>query len=93
MHLPSLRIHQNLTYEPQAEQELCVCQDTLVPPGVTSAIAHISYGHTCTRVLTSHPSALSHMHLSIQLPVSIHERTFMLHNHEYVTKLRIYIYK
>ena len=61
MHLPSLRIHQNLTYGPQAvhqnltygpqaEQELCVCQDTLVLPGVTSVIAHISYGHTCTRV-------------------------------------------
>ena len=60
-----LRIHQNLTYGPQAEQELCVCQDTLVPPGITSAISHISYGHTCTRVLTSHPSTLSHMYLSI----------------------------
>ena len=29
-HLPSLHIHQNLTYEPQAEQELCVYQDTVI---------------------------------------------------------------
>ena len=40
VHLPSLRIHQNLTYEPQAEQELCVYQDTLVHPGITFAIVH-----------------------------------------------------
>ena len=32
--------HQNLTYEPQAEQELCVYQDTLVHPGITFAIVH-----------------------------------------------------
>ena len=48
MHLPSLHIHQNLTYEPQAEQELCVYQDTHVPPGITFAIVHISHGHSCT---------------------------------------------
>ena len=40
MHLPSLRIHQNLTYAPQAKQELYAYQDTLVPPGITFAIVH-----------------------------------------------------
>merc|ERR1712023_155367 len=57
VHLPSLRVHQNLTYEPQAEQELCVYQDTLVSPGITFTIVHHftrSSMHSSTHFIPKH---------------------------------------
>ena len=86
----SLRVHQNLTYDydPQAEQELCVYQDTLVPPGITFTIVHHftrSSMYSSTHFIPKHIITYVLIHINTRC-----ERTFMLHNHEYVTKLRIH---
>ena len=62
--------HLTYTYVPQAKQELCVYQDTLVPPGITFTILHHftrSSMYSSTHFIPKHIITYVLIHINIHL--------------------------